>query len=148
MKPSTFFTPMEKDLKDFDPKSLFRNVFRDYHKDIKLPADMVNASMYFEAKTFLNGLLVVEDKLNMAKSVECRVPFLDINLVKFAMNLPVKYKLRELENISRINENDILKSSKYFAKNNDGKLILRKVMKDYLPEKTLQANKQEAFLLR
>ena len=34
----------------------------------------------FEAKTFLHGLLVVEDKLSMAHSLETRVPFLDNEL--------------------------------------------------------------------
>ena len=48
----------------------------------------VNASLYFELKTFLHGLLVVEDKLSMAHSLETRVPFLDNDLVDFAVRLP------------------------------------------------------------
>ncbi|MBY0384910.1 asparagine synthase (glutamine-hydrolyzing), partial [bacterium] len=137
-----FFSPIDEELKNFEPKSLFRNVFRDYHREIKTPEDMVNASLYFEAKTFLNGLLVIEDKLNMAAGVECRVPFLDTKLVDFTMNLPIKYKLREIDNLARINENETHKASKYFSKTNDGKLILRKVMKNYLPAKVLLAEKQ------
>ncbi len=38
-------------------------------------------ALYFEAKTFLHGLLVVEDKVSMAHSLEARVPFLDNELV-------------------------------------------------------------------
>lgn len=34
----------------------------------------------FERRTFLHGLLVLEDKLSMAHSLETRVPFLDIGL--------------------------------------------------------------------
>ncbi len=45
------------------------------------------------AKTFLHGLLVVEDKLSMAHSLETRVPFLDNDLVDFAMRVPVALKL-------------------------------------------------------
>ena len=45
----------------------------------------INHSLYFEAKTFLHGLLVVEDKLSMAQSLESRVPFLDNDLVDLLM---------------------------------------------------------------
>ena len=48
----------------------------------------MNGSLYFELKTFLHGLLVVEDKLSMAHSLETRVPFLDNDLVDFAVRLP------------------------------------------------------------
>lgn len=44
--------------------------------------------LYFEYKTFLNGLLIVDDKLAMNQGVEIRLPFLDQDLVKFAQNLP------------------------------------------------------------
>ncbi len=61
------------------------------------PEDYVNHSLYLEAKTFLHGLFVVEDKLSMAHSLENRVPFLDNDLVEFAQRLPVDHKLRDLE---------------------------------------------------
>ncbi len=61
------------------------------------PEDYVNHSLYLEAKTFLHGLLVVEDKLSMAHSLETRVPFLDNDLVDFAQRLPVRLKLSDLE---------------------------------------------------
>ena len=48
----------------------------------------MNHSLYFEAKTFLHGLLLVEDKLSMAHGLETRVPFLDNDLVDFAQALP------------------------------------------------------------
>ena len=60
------------------------------------PEDYVNHSLYFEAKTFLHGLLVVEDKLSMAHGLETRVPFLDNDLVDFAQRVPVRLKLRDL----------------------------------------------------
>ena len=61
------------------------------------PEDYVNHSLYFEAKTFLHGLLVVEDKLSMAHGLETRVPFLDNDLVDFAMRVPVRRKLGNLD---------------------------------------------------
>ena len=53
------------------------------------PEDYVNHSLYFEAKTFLHGLLVIEDKLSMAHRLETRLPFLDNDLVEFAQRVPV-----------------------------------------------------------
>ena len=55
---------------------------------------LVNASLYFELKTFLHGLLVVEDKLSMAHCLETRVPFLDNDLVDFALRLPARLQAR------------------------------------------------------
>jgi len=63
----------------------------------KKPEDYINSSLYFEAKTFLHGLLVVEDKLAMAHSLEVRLPFLDNDLVDFAMKVPIKLKLKKLK---------------------------------------------------
>ena len=62
--------------------------------------------LYFEAKTFLNGLLVVEDKLSMAHGLETRVPFLDNDLADFAMRLPARTKLGNLTEVVRLDENE------------------------------------------
>jgi len=43
---------------------------------------------YLDAKHYLHGLLVLEDKLSMAHSLETRVPLLDNELVDFVSNLP------------------------------------------------------------
>ena len=67
----------------------------DHADQLTRPEDYVNHSLYFEAKTFLHGLLVVEDKLSMAHGLETRVPFLDNDLVDFAMRMPVRQKLGE-----------------------------------------------------
>ena len=55
---------------------------------------------------FLHGLFVVEDKLSMAHSLESRVPFMDNDLVDFAMRVPVSLKLRDLTEVVRLNENE------------------------------------------
>jgi len=44
-------------------------------------------------RDYLPGLLVVEDKVSMAHSLESRTPFLDNELVAFALSLPVAVKL-------------------------------------------------------
>lgn len=96
-----------------------------------------------ELKTFLHGLLVVEDKLSMAHGLETRVPFLDNDLVDFSLRLPVHLKLGNLAEVVRINENDLSKkTSKYFDKTKDGKLLLRKMMERYIPRDVTDREKQ------
>jgi asparagine synthase (glutamine-hydrolysing) len=46
--------------------------------------------LYFEAKTFLHGLLLIEDKISMVHGVETRVPFLDQDLSSFARSLDAR----------------------------------------------------------
>ena len=75
------------------------DVFQEHASTLTRPEDYVNHSLYFEAKTFLNGLLVVEDKLAMAHGLETRVPFLDNDLVDFAMRLPASMKLGNLTEV-------------------------------------------------
>src|SRR5207248_7074853 len=51
---------------------------------------------YLEMKLRLpEHLLMRVDKLTMAHAVEARVPFLDHDVVDFAMRLPPSYKLRD-----------------------------------------------------
>jgi asparagine synthase (glutamine-hydrolysing) len=99
--------------------------------------------LYFEAKTFLHGLFVVEDKLSMAHGLESRVPFMDNDLVDFAMQCPVNLKLNNFDEVLRMNENEPgSKQAKYFQKTSDGKQILRDMMVRYIPAEITQAEKQ------
>lgn len=138
------FAPIWSDVKHVWTRDIFRDVFSAKQELKNLsPEDYINNSLYFEAKTFLHGLLVVEDKLSMANSMETRVPFLDNDLVDFAMKLPVKYKLRNLKEVVRMNENEPgLKRNVYYTKTKDGKLLLRNVMKRYMPQEITGAVKQ------
>jgi asparagine synthase (glutamine-hydrolysing) len=107
------------------------------------PEEYVNQSLYLEAKTFLHGLLLVEDKLAMAHSLESRVPFLDNDLVDFAQRVPVSLKLRDLEHVVRLNENEPgPKTQRYFQRTRDGKLLLRRVMGRYVPDDITHQVKQ------
>jgi asparagine synthase (glutamine-hydrolysing) len=79
----------------------------------------------------------------MAHSLETRVPFMDNDLVDFAMQCPVNLKLNNLADVVRINENEPgNKSGRYFQKTSDGKQILRDVMSRYIPTEITQAQKQ------
>ena len=123
-------------------RDIFRDVYRDHTQRLMQPEDYINSSLYFEAKTFLNGLLVVEDKLSMAHGLESRVPFLDNDLVDFAQRVPVGLKLSNLGDVTRVDENAPRKDLQNFQKTNDGKQILRKVMARHVPEKITSAIKQ------
>jgi asparagine synthase (glutamine-hydrolysing) len=135
-KPAFFNSEVYQNIADHSTSEVFRNVLYNPAgpRHISTPEQYINNSLYFEIKTFLHGLLMVEDKLSMAHSLEVRVPFLDNDLVDFAMQVPVKYKLKNLKEVSRINENEPgPKTRKYFQQTNDGKILLRKVLNNYVP---------------
>lgn len=67
----------------------------------------------------VNDYLLTEDRMSMANSVEERVPFLDLELVKFGFSIPAGQKMRV----------------------NQTKYLLRKALKPYLPEKILAKKK-------
>lgn len=138
-----FFAPIWSDVQHVWTRDIFRGVFQHHQEDLHTPEDYINHSLYFEAKTFLHGLLVVEDKLSMAHGLETRVPFLDNDLVDFAMRCPVGMKLNQLAEVVRINENEPgNKQGRFFQKSRDGKQILRDVMQRYIPEEVTRAEKQ------
>ena len=59
-------------------------------------ADLLQKMTYLELKLRLAELLLMRvDKMTMATSVEARVPFLDHELVQFAIALPERYKVRD-----------------------------------------------------
>ena len=137
------FTPIWGDVNQVRTGDIFRDVFISHDNELKDPVDYINHSLYFEAKTFLHGLFVVEDKLSMAQGLETRVPFMDNDLVNFAMSCPVGLKLKNLAEVLRVNENDTgSKKDQYFQKTNDGKQLLRGVMARYIPNDVTKAVKQ------
>jgi asparagine synthase (glutamine-hydrolysing) len=137
------FGPVKNEVKCVRTRDIFRDVFATHDNVLERPEDFINHSLYFEAKTFLHGLFVVEDKLSMAHSLESRVPFMDNDLVDFAMQCPVGLKLNNLAEVLRINENDPgNKQNQFFQKTNDGKQILRDMMNCIIPSEITLANKQ------
>jgi asparagine synthase (glutamine-hydrolysing) len=137
------FSPIWNEVSHIWTRDIFRDVFGQHAPMLTRPEDYINHSLYFEAKTFLHGLLVIEDKLSMAHSLETRVPFLDNDLVDFAMKIPARMKLGNLGEVVRLNENEPgFKTAKYFQKTKDGKLILRKVMERHIPVVITEREKQ------
>lgn len=55
---------------------------------------LLDRMLYADIKTYLERLLMKQDRMSMAASVESRVPFLDHRLVEFAANLPAHLKVR------------------------------------------------------
>jgi|TARA_B110000495_G_scaffold200771_1_gene216689 asparagine synthase (glutamine-hydrolysing) len=137
------FAPIWNDVKDVWTRDIFRDVFLTHDNALDRPEDYINHSLYFEAKTFLHGLFVVEDKLSMAHSLETRVPFMDNDLVEFAMRCPIHLKLNNLDKVIRLNENEqVKKTQKFFQKTRDGKQLLRDMMRNYIPHEIINAEKQ------
>lgn len=57
--------------------------------------DLLSSMIYYELKFRLPELLLMRvDKMTMANSLEARVPFLDHELIEFAMNLPSSWKIK------------------------------------------------------
>ncbi len=137
------FSPIWPDVQDVWTRDIFRDVFLERENEIATPEDYINHSLYFEAKTFLAGLLIIEDKLSMAHGLETRVPFLDNDLVDFAMKVPVRLKLGNLKKVVDLNENvPGKKTARYFKKTRDGKLLLRRVMARHTPKEVVRQVKQ------
>jgi len=82
-------------------------------------ASLLNQLLYVDLFTYLHELLMKQDQMSMAASIESRVPFLDHPLVEFTATLPERLKLRG-------------RTTKY---------ILREAMRDYLPPAILTRSK-------
>lgn len=81
---NTFLTPeFISKTKDFSPREIIDGMFKKCPSD-----DLWDLVMYIDAKTYMHGLLVLEDKLSMAHSLETRVPLLDNELVDYILDLP------------------------------------------------------------
>jgi asparagine synthase (glutamine-hydrolysing) len=81
--------------------------------------ELLDKLLYADTKTYLHELLMKQDQMSMAASIESRVPFLDHKLVEYTARLPVGVKLRG-------------KTTKW---------ILREAMKGILPEEILTRKK-------
>lgn len=137
------FTPeVRRQVGDHATFDVFRGVFKGWPGPFERPEECVNASLYFEMKTFLHGLLVMEDKLSMAHSLETRVPFLDNDVVEFAARLPVRQKIRNLNRTIRIDENLPAKRRLAERQTSDGKAVLRRAMNRLIPREITERTKQ------
>lgn len=92
-----------------------------YHRAIEHSdaPTMLGKLLYTDTKTYLHELLMKQDQMSMAASIESRVPFLDHPLAEFAARMPERMKLRGMTT----------------------KWVLRQAMKDRLPEEILSRKK-------
>ena len=60
----------------------------------RLGLDTVGRASLLDQETFLVGILLRQDKMSMAASIESRVPFMDYRVVEFANRLPTACKIR------------------------------------------------------
>jgi len=81
--------------------------------------DLLHRLLNTDIKTYLVELLMKQDQMSMAASVESRVPFLDHVLVEFAARIPSKY------------------ATQGFA----GKMILKSAVEDLLPREIIYRKK-------
>ena len=81
--------------------------------------EILDKLLYADTKTYLHELLMKQDQMSMAASIESRVPFLDHKLVEFTAKIPTKMKLRGRET----------------------KWILREAMRGILPDEILTRSK-------
>lgn len=129
--------PIWEDVQHVWTRDIFADVFGTIVKERLTPTECLNHSFYLEAKTFLHGLLVVEDKLSMAHGLETRAPFLDNDLVDFAMKIPASFKVKK--KVVQVDENDLASKNKAYW---SGKNILRKTLERYLDKSVTQYKKQ------
>ena len=127
----------------FDARSIFDSIFPDEAWEAETAPEFLNWCLYFEAKTFLNGLLVVEDKVAMAHGLETRVPFLDNDLVDLACRIPIQAKLDDIDDLIRgaSDRNKETKNTKS-QRHSGGKSILRHMMRRLVPAEIANRDKQ------
>jgi len=120
---AVFPAPMQEDLltretrdriQSIDPYAELRRLLV-RTKDLSL----LDGLLYADMKTYLHELLMKQDQMSMATSIESRVPFLDHKLVEFTASMPDTMKLR----------------------GNTTKFVLRESMKGVLPERILSRSK-------
>ena len=72
------------------------NPYAVQHAQLERMADrsLLVRLLYTDVKTYLHELLMKQDQMSMAASIESRVPFLDHPLAEFAAALPDRLKLR------------------------------------------------------
>ena len=83
------------------------------------PGDTLERMSYADIQTYLVELLMKQDQMSMAASIESRVPFLDHRFVEQAVAIPGRYKLHGWQT----------------------KAVLREALKDLVPKEILTRKK-------
>ena len=85
----------------------------------KSSGDLLHRLLYTDIHTYMVELLMKQDQMTMAASIESRVPFLDHVLVEFTAHIPSRYSIHGLT----------------------GKHILKSAVADLLPHSTVHRQK-------
>jgi asparagine synthase (glutamine-hydrolysing) len=96
--------------------SAYRNVLGYWEKS---SGELLQRLLYTDIKTYLVELLMKQDNMSMAASIESRVPFLDHVLVEWATRVPASVQIQ----------------------GPSGKWILKKAMEDLLPPSIINRRK-------
>ncbi|MBK9169049.1 MAG: asparagine synthase (glutamine-hydrolyzing) [Bryobacterales bacterium] len=89
------------------------------HWNARSGSTLLARMLYADQKTYLGELLMKQDQMSMATSIESRVPFLDHPFVEFAARVPDRLKIRR----------------------GVGKSILREAVRDLVPPAVLTRRK-------
>jgi asparagine synthase (glutamine-hydrolysing) len=81
--------------------------------------ELLHRMLYADINSYLIELLMKQDQMSMAASIESRVPFLDHELVEFAAKIPSEYSVRGMA----------------------GKFILKEAIGDLLPHSVIHRKK-------
>jgi len=128
---------------NFDGRAVMESLFPESAKSARSTPELLNQALYFEAKTFLEGLLLVEDKVAMAHSLETRVPFLDNDLVDLAQTVPIQAKLADIPAELARREAEVAgRPVTARERRMDGKAILRHMMSRLVPDEITSRAKQ------
>jgi len=101
---------------DFSPASAYTNVLGYWERSAtQAGGAMLQRLLYTDIKTYLVELLMKQDNMSMAASIESRVPFLDHVLVEFATRIPREVQIHGLA----------------------GKRVLKKALEDLLPHEII-----------
>lgn len=106
-------------LKNYSAKDIFIQEIKKLLNE-RIKGNVVEKILFMDLFFLLSeNLLLSEDKMAMAASIEARVPFLDIELIETAISIPAKYKI------------------KLFS----GKYIHKKVCEKFLPKEVVYQKK-------
>lgn len=103
----------------FDWESITLRAIEEWQKDV-IKFDNLNKLLYSDSRLSLpDNLLLYGDKIAMAVSLEARVPFLDLELMRFVESIPSKFKINRL-------------TQKY---------LLKKAVRKWIPEEVIKKKK-------
>src|SRR2546427_4544840 len=94
--------------REFSDGAAYKNVLEYWEHS---SGELVHRLLHTDIKTYLVELLMKQDNMSMAASIDSRVPFLDHGLVEFASRIPREVQIKGLA----------------------GKTILKKAVEDILP---------------